>query len=105
MLFESGKTTSSSIKITKGNYNLIINANSLPMNKLNNENAHIQIKINQQSITNFYLSENTDKKENIIPFTIDKDKEINVSIIFDNDLAVDGFDRNVIIYNLKIKKK
>jgi uncharacterized membrane protein len=105
MLFESGKTTSSSIKITKGNYNLIINANSLPMNKLNNENAHIQIKINQQSITNFYLSENTDKKENIIPFTIDKDKEITVSIIFDNDLAVDGFDRNVIIYNVKIKKK
>ncbi len=105
MIFENSEVKSATFNIGKGSYELIISANSLPLKKINNENAHLRVKINQQEIASFYLSENPANKETKIPFDIHENKMVKVSLIFDNDLEADGSDRNVVIYAVKIKNK
>ncbi|MBC8883669.1 hypothetical protein H9X57_10740 [Flavobacterium piscinae] len=58
ILFKNGNVRSPNIFLEKGNYKLIINCNSLPDKPINNENAHLNVKINGQMVEDFYLSEN-----------------------------------------------
>jgi len=92
-------------ELKKGNYKLIVEGNSLPAKPINNENAHIKIKINGNQIGEYYLSENALKKEKILNFSIEQDTKTRIQLIYDNDVFENGNDRNVIIYSIAIKNK
>lgn len=105
MIFENSEVTSSSFDLDKGKYILTLLANSLPSKPIDNENAHIKIKINQEEIGNVFLSENINNKTIKIPFNSDNKRRAKICLIFDNDVSKNGLDRNVVIYSIKIEKK
>jgi len=104
LLFQNGSVTSKEVNLDEGKYELIINANSLPEQKVNKENAHISIKIADQELINYYLSEKKSESEKRIQFEINSKQKASFQISFDNDLTVGKLDRNVIIYNLILRK-
>lgn len=104
LLFNSCNAKSSFFQISKGNYNLIINGNSLPAIPINNENAHLKIKLNGLLIGEYFLNEDSLKAEKKLPFVINENKNVRFQIIYDNDISVNEKDRNVIIYSIKIEK-
>ena len=83
---------------------MIINANSLPENPVNGENAHFKIKINNNEIANYYLSENKNQQSKKFVFSSKNNESNTFEIIYDNDVFEDGKDRNAIIYSISIKK-
>lgn len=105
LMFENGTSVSPKIKLPKGKYSLVINGNSTPEKPINGENAHLIIKYAGNTIADFYLSEDSNKRENILPFEIMEDKRAQLEIIFDNDASINGQDRNVIIYSIKMLKQ
>lgn len=105
LFFENSSSVSSKIRLKKGKYNLVINGSSTPEKPINGENAHLIIKYGGKKIADFYLSEDGNKKENILPFEIATDKREKMEIIFDNDISVNGQDRNAIIHSMKILKR
>lgn len=105
ILFENANLRTEFISLEKGDYELIINANSLPDKPINGENAHFKIKINGVEITSYYLSENSGGAEKIIPFKYEKDDKARFQLIYDNDVLEDGKDRNAIIHSIKLQKK
>ncbi|WP_293874327.1 glycosyltransferase family 39 protein [Flavobacterium sp.] len=105
LMFENGTIKSPALYLETGSYVLKINANSLPEKPLNGENAHIIIKIGDKEIGNYYLSELPEKKEKIISFENTVNQHCKVTLTYDNDLSVYNLDRNLIIYNIQIKKK
>jgi 4-amino-4-deoxy-L-arabinose transferase-like glycosyltransferase len=104
-LWESGTCKSRAISLKKGTYNITILGNSWPQIPINNENAHIVIKQNSKIIADFYLSEKTDKAENSFEFEIEEDQEVIFEVTFDNDITINGQDRNAIIYNISLVQK
>jgi hypothetical protein len=105
LLFENSTITSQKTYLSKGTYILTIKGNSHPDKSINGENAHLVVKLNDQEIENYYLSENINNPKKEISFNILESKECRLSIIFDNDLSLNGKDRNVIIYSIKIDSK
>jgi len=105
LFFETGSSKSQIIMLKKGRYNFTINGNSMPDVPIEGENAHIKVIYAGNSIGDVYLSEKTDKRENIIPFECKADSKGKIEIQFDNDVSVDGKDRNMIIYSLKLTKQ
>lgn len=103
-MFQNGTIISKEVNLDEGKYELIINANSLPEQKINNENAHISIKIANKELINYFLSEKKSKSEKKIQFDINSKQKVSFQISFDNDLTVGKLDRNVIIYNLILRK-
>jgi uncharacterized membrane protein len=103
-LFQNGSIKTNMLKLTKGDYRLEISANSLPEKPLNNENARIVFKINDKKVLSKELSELKNYKENTFLIKIDDEKEKVLEMEFVNDFANDGGDRNVVIYDLKLKK-
>lgn len=105
MIFESLPVKSPQINLKKGKYELTINGNSLPAQPIQGTNAHMIVKVNDQVIANYFLSEKTDNKEKKIPFDWNSDAPARITLFFDNDIAVNGLDRNVVIYSLKLKEQ
>jgi mannosyltransferase len=103
-MFQNGSVTSKEVNLYEGKYELIINANSLPEQKVNKENAHISIKIADKELINYFLSEKKSESEKKIQFEINSKQKASFQISFDNDLTVGKLDRNVIIYNLILRK-
>lgn len=104
IFYENGIYKSRRISFEKGNYELVIKGNSYPQKPINNENAHIIIKLNGKEIANFYLSEDSNKQEKIIPF-VNQDVSASFQIIYDNDILENGQDRNAVIYSIEAVKK
>lgn len=103
LLFENATTKSLLGELKEGKYDLIIEGNSTPEKPIKGENAHLIIKYGDIKIADFYLNEN--KAEHIFPFVCPTDKKEKLEIIFDNDIFVDGQDRNAIIHSIKIVNK
>lgn len=103
-MFENGSVTSKDVYLEEGKYELTINANSLPEQRIDDENAHISIKIADKELINYFLSEKKSESEKIILFENDSNQKVSIKISFDNDKSVGKLDRNVIIYNLIIRK-
>ena len=82
---------------------MILEANSLPEKPIKNVNAHIIIKQNETPISQIFLSEKKELSKKVIKFMNKEEKSV-FSITFDNDLARNNKDRNVVIYNLSFKK-
>jgi 4-amino-4-deoxy-L-arabinose transferase-like glycosyltransferase len=105
MVFENSKIRSSLIFLNKGRYNLVINGNSLPEVPINGENAHLKVKVNGKEIGSFYLSENKSQSKNELKFECQADERVRIQFIYDNDIAKNNQDRNIIIYSIEIVKK
>jgi hypothetical protein len=83
---------------------LIIEGLSLPQKPINNENAHIIIKLNDEAIANFFLSEK-DNTINEFDFEVLETKKVKFKIQFDNDISVNNEDRNAAIKKFRIERK
>lgn len=105
LMFINGVVKSKSIYLNKGEYELKITGNSLPARPINNENAHLLIKIDNQEIGNYFLSEKIKDNKKTLSFKIDQEKQVVVSLTFDNDLIANNYDRNVLISSLEIVEK
>lgn len=105
MLYESTPAKSPQIQLNKGKYELTINGNSLPAQSIQGINAHMIVKVNDQVIANYFLSEKTDNKEKKISFEWSSDTPARITLFFDNDIAINGLDRNIVIYSLKLKEQ
>jgi hypothetical protein len=104
MFFQCANARTPFMELDKGEYDLMIEGNSLPAMKINGENAHLKIRINGKDIDQYYLSEDLNTKFHSIPFSHSGGK-IRIQLIYDNDFSKDNLDRNVIIYSIKLKKK
>lgn len=104
-LLENANLKTDFFALEKGNYEMIIDANSLPENPIGGENAHFKIRLNGIEIGNYYLSEKSNASEKIISFSYDKNEKVRFQLIYDNDLLLDGKDRNAIIRSIKLIKK
>jgi uncharacterized membrane protein len=102
-IFENKTIKSKEVTLEKGEYELILEANSLPEVPIDNVNAHIIIKQNENPISQIFLSEKKELSKKVIKFMNNEEKSV-FSITFDNDLARNNKDRNVVIYNLSFKK-
>jgi hypothetical protein len=102
-IFENKTIKSKEVTLEKGEYELILEANSLPEKPIKNVNAHIIIKQNETPISQIFLSEKKELSKKVIKFMNKEEKSV-FSITFDNDLARNNKDRNVVIYNLSFKK-
>ncbi len=105
MIFENSTVKSNKFLLSKGNYEIAINGNSLPEKPIDGKNAHLLININEKRIGEITLSENKKNQENIINFTLESNESVHFQITFDNDLSKGEQDRNVIIYSITIAKK
>ena len=104
LIFDNNSVKSKEIALEKGDYTIMINANSLPEIPIDGQNAHVKIGMNDTIIGEYYLSEKTSKQENSLKLQIESNKSVRFQIFFDNDLSKDGKDRNVIIYGIKLQK-
>ncbi len=102
-IFENKTIKSKEVTLEKGEYELILEANSLPEKPIDNVNAHIIVKQNDKPISQIFLSEKKELSKKVIKFTNNQEKSV-FSITFDNDYAKNNKDRNVIIYNITFKK-
>lgn len=91
--------------LPKGNYEIIVDANSLPDKPINNESAHLIIMMNNQVLGSYYLNEKRNLSQKAFNFSLDTSIKISFSITFDNDLMIGEQDRNVVFYNVIVKKK
>lgn len=103
LLFSNSTTKSKPVLLEKGNYRLAIKAKSIPEIPINNENAHLTLSLNGKKIGAYFLTEKAEEI-NYFQFFIDKKKEYNVEITFDNDLVLNNADRNALIFSVIIEK-
>jgi len=105
ILFENVNAKTDFFVLEKGNYELVVKANSLPEKPVNGENAHFKIKLNGLEIANYNLSENPKTPERVFAFSYDKAEKARFQLIYDNDIIANGQDRNAIVYSISIRKK
>ncbi len=104
VMFQNSTISSKTLLLNEGKYELIIEANSLPEMPIENQNAHLIIKINDKLVSQSFLSEKKENKKNVYSFVnADKLPKL-ITITFDNDLSKDDLDRNIIIYSINLKK-
>ncbi len=103
-LFQNGSIKTKIICLEIGKYSLDIKANSLPEKPINGENAKIQFKVNDKIIGIKELSGERIKEDNSFIFFSNDESSKILSIEFINDFSSGDEDRNVIIYNVKLKK-
>lgn len=103
-MFENGTITTKDVLFDVGEYKLTLEANSLPDKPIDGENAHIIIMLNDIKIGEKQLSEKTNNKTNTFTFKNPDNKPKKIAIIFDNDLAKDNLDRNLVLHNIKLEK-
>ncbi len=104
-MFENSTIKSPSIYLETGNYSLKINAKSLPNPPINNENAHLIIKLGDKEIGNIYLSEKENERDKFISFVNSVNQHCKITLTYDNDLTISDLDRNLIIYSIELEKK
>jgi hypothetical protein len=105
IFFENSKTKSSKIGLEKGNYKLVFRGISYPSKPIKGENAHFVVKINGSEIGQFFLNSEGSKVNPTVDFNLNSNQEIVFEIIYDNDVMINGEDRNAIISGIEIIKK
>ncbi|WP_445709942.1 glycosyltransferase family 39 protein [Flavobacterium sp.] len=105
LMFENSTIKAPQISFKKGDYRLIINGNSHPDKPINGENAHLTVKLNDVFLANYYLNEDIKESKKEISFSLKNSINGIISITFDNDLSINGLDRNVLLYSIKLETK
>ena len=103
-LFQNGTIKSKVLYLNKGTYELEIEAISYPKQPINNENAIIEVKVNDYKIWKGQVS-NKEKIKPIINKIEIKDNTPKIfSISYLNDIYENDKDRNLGIKNINLKR-
>lgn len=103
-LYSAAELKSKVMAVDPGKYTLTIRGQSSPEIPLNDENAHLTVKWNNEVIGNAYLSEKS-PSEHKFTFTAKGAGKGVITIVYDNDFFQDGKDRNAILENVELKKE
>lgn len=103
-IFNNETISTKNIYFKPGKYEFLLEATSLPENKINNESAHIFLSLNDKKIGEDFLDEESSKRHKKYIFDVVDTKPYKLSITFDNDFAEGKLDRNVLIYSIKINR-
>lgn len=99
----SNTTISRPIQLEKGTYRIAIETKSIPNPPINNENAHVEISINEKRIGGFYAnSEEFSLK--LFDVNVEEDTQTAISLTFGNDFFDDYNDRDLIIKSISLEK-
>ncbi len=99
----SNTTISQSIQLEKGKYRLIIEAKSIPNPPIKNENAHLDVLINEKRLGGFYA--NSDEFSlKLFDVNVEKAAQTEISLTFGNDFFDDYSDRDLIIKSISLEK-
>ena len=99
----SNTTISRPIQLEKGTYRIAIEAKSIPNPPINNENAHVEITINEKRIGGFYAnSEEFSLK--LFDVNVEEDTQTAISLTFGNDFFDDYSDRDILIKSISLEK-
>jgi hypothetical protein len=104
LFFENGIFKSKKVSLAKGNYKLIVNGISIPEVPVKGENAHFKAVYAGKQIGEIYLSEKRDMPEQTILFSCKAETQGTIELIYDNDVFIDGKDRNATLYSVRIIK-
>ncbi|MGV8993411.1 MAG: glycosyltransferase family 39 protein [Flavobacterium sp.] len=106
MIFtNNGTYTYPRMNLAKGDYSIVMQGVSLPAKPINNENAHFKFFINGVVVGEGYLGNETDNKGINVNYKSEANQMIIFKIEYDNDVNVNGADRNAIISSVQIAKK
>lgn len=106
MIFVSNSTyTYPKMKMDKGEYSIVMRGVSLPAQPINNENAHFKILINGAVVGEGYLGNKEDNLGLTVNYTSEANQMIVLKIEYDNDVNINGADRNAIITSVQVNKK
>ena len=94
----------SKVTLEKGSYKLMICGMSLPKIPLNNINAHISLKINDNKVGGCFINSSDSFLQFSIPFYNSQSREVSVELLFDNDFYIQGLDRNLKIQSVAVYK-
>lgn len=89
----------------KGEYSIVMRGVSLPAQPINNENAHFKILINGAVVGEGYLGNKEDNLGLTVNYTSEANQMIVLKIEYDNDVNINGADRNAIITSVQVNKK
>lgn len=99
----SNTTISRPIQLEKGTYRIAVEAKSTPNPPINNENAHVEISINEKRIGGFYAnSEEFSLK--LFDVNVEEDTQTAISLTFGNDFFDDYSDRDILIKSISLEK-
>lgn len=99
----SNTTISRPIQLKKGTYRIAVEAKSIPNPPINNENAHVEISINEKRIGGFFAnSEEFSLK--LFDVNVEEDTQTAISLTFGNDFFDDYSDRDVLIKSISLEK-
>lgn len=103
--YEKSTITSNTMLLKKGFYQLEIIGQSYPSPPINNENAHLIIEINNNKVSDFYLSDSENNNNKIVVFEQKNEENVQIKITFENDYFLNDKDRNAYIKEIKIKSQ
>ena len=103
-LFQNGTIKSRVLYLKEGTYELEIGAISFPKKPINNENAIIEVKINDNKIWKGQVSNNEKTKPIIMRIEIKDNLPKIFSISYINDVYENNNDRNLGIKKIELKK-
>ncbi len=103
MFFENSLKKYKEIVLAKGNYEIQLIGNSTPLKPIDNENAKMNILINNVIFKTITLSEIPNTKVNL-KYKQETTGTFNFGLAFINDYSNNNQDRNIQISSLKIKK-
>jgi hypothetical protein len=99
----SNSTISQPIQLEKGKYRLIIETKSISNPPINNENAHLDVSINEKRIGGFYAnSEEFSLK--LFDVNVEEATQTEISLTFGNDFFDDNNDRDLLIKGISLEK-
>ncbi len=104
LMFFWNSTSTALVNLESGQYRLTINGLSMPSPPIQGENAHIIIMIDDQEVANYFLSDQSNTTEKQFEFYNKSSKQAKLKITFDNDIGIDGKDRNAMIYSIQMDK-
>lgn len=106
MIFVSNSTyTYPKMTLAKGNYSIIMRGKSLPAEPINNENAHFNIIINGEVVGSGFLDNKENNSGLVVNYTSEVNQMIVLKIEYDNDVNINGNDRNAIVNSVQINKQ
>lgn len=103
-LFQNGTIKSKVLYLKQGTYELEIEAISYPKQPINNENAIIEVKVNEYKIWKGQLSNEEKIKPIINKIEINDNSPKVFSISYLNDIYENDKDRNLGIKNINLKR-
>jgi len=104
-LYFNAETSSAPVLLAKGNYELIVQAQSTPAKAIAGKHAHLTVEFGGRQVASFYLEPKHYLYGDTIALDVPEEKNYQVKIRFDNDTMVGTLDRNVYIKQVKLIRR